>query len=61
MKVCEDKDYCYIEIPKKGASLKYHHGAKSKRAPFVIYADLESLLRKIDTCTNDPINHQQPK
>ena len=54
IKVCEDKDYCYIEMPKKGTSLKYHPGVKSVRAPFAIYADLESLLKKMDTCTNDP-------
>ena len=26
--------------------LKYNHGEKSMRAPFVIYAGLESLLEK---------------
>ena len=54
MKVCEDKDYCYIEMPEKSALFKYHHGVKSMRAPFVMYADLESLLEKMNTCTNDP-------
>ena len=29
--------------------LKYNHGEKSMRAPFIIYADLESLLEKMDT------------
>ena len=24
------------------------------RAPFAIYADLEPLLKQVDTCTNDP-------
>ena len=54
MKVREDKDYCYIVIPKKGPSLKYHPGVKSMKNPFVICADIESLLRKMDTCTNNP-------
>ena len=54
MKVCGDKDYCYVEMPEGDASIKYHHGVKSIRAPFVIYADLESLLKKVDTCINDP-------
>ena len=44
MKVCEDKDYCYVEMPEKDAFIKYHPGVKSMRAPFVIYTDLESLL-----------------
>ena len=30
--------------------LKYNHREKSIRAPFIIYADLESLLEKTDTC-----------
>ena len=34
--------------------LKYNHGEKSKRAPFVIYADLESLLEKMNTLFNNP-------
>ena len=46
MKVCENKDYCYIEMPEGDASIKYHHGVKSMRAPFAIYGDLESLLKK---------------
>ena len=44
MKVCVDKDYCLIEMPGKGQSLKYHPGVKSMRDPFVVYADIESLL-----------------
>ena len=40
----------YAKYPK----VKYHHGVKSMRAPFVMYADLESLLKKLDTCINDP-------
>ena len=34
--------------------LKYNHGEKSMKAPFIIYADLESLLKKIDTCYDNP-------
>ena len=54
MNICEDKDYCYIEMPKKGESLKYHPGVKSMKAQYAIFADIESLLKKMDTCTNDP-------
>ena len=61
MKVCEDKDYCYIEMPEKGASLKYHHGVKSMRNPFIFYADMESLLKKWILVLMIQINHQQPK
>ena len=30
--------------------LKYNRGEKSMKAPFIVYADLESLLEKMDTC-----------
>ena len=32
--------------------LKYNHGEKSMKVPFIIYADLDSLLEKISTCQN---------
>ena len=34
--------------------LKYIPGEKSLRVPFIIYADLECLLQKINTCQNNP-------
>ena len=34
--------------------LKYNHGEKSRKAPFFIYADLESLLEKMSTCYDSP-------
>ena len=54
MKVYEDKDYCYIEMPEKDTFLKYNNDVESMRNPHVIYADIEYLLKKMDTCTNDP-------
>ena len=35
-------------------TLKYVPGKKSLRVPFIIYADLECLLKKINTCQNNP-------
>ena len=34
--------------------LKYNHGEKSMKVPFIIYADLAFLLEKISTCRNKP-------
>ena len=34
--------------------LKYNHGEKSLKAPFMIYADLECLLEKTHSCQNNP-------
>ena len=46
-KVCNDHDYCYVELPNDNNKiLKYNHGEKSMRAPLVIYIDLECLLEK---------------
>ena len=54
-KVWENHDYCYVEIPEEDNKiLKYNQGEKSIKVPFIIYADLESLLEKINTCRNNP-------
>ena len=41
--------------------LKYNPGEKSIKAPFVIYADLECLLKKINTCWNNHKNSYTEK
>ena len=44
-KVCNDHNYFCVEMPNDSNKiLKYNHGEKSMRAPFVTYADLECLL-----------------
>ena len=46
-KICENHDFCYIEMPTKNNNIiKYNHGGKSMKLPFAIYADLECLLKK---------------
>ena len=54
-KVCENHDYCYVEMPQKDIKiLKYNQGEKYMKISFIIYADLESLLEKMNTCHNNP-------
>ena len=54
-KICENHDYCHVEVPTKDNNMiKYNHGEKSIKMPITVYADLECLLKKIDTCENDP-------
>ena len=54
-KICENHDYCHIEIPTKdNNTIKYNQGEKSIKLPFVVYADLECLLEKMSTCYNNP-------
>ena len=54
-KICENHEYCNIEMPSPNNNIiKYNQGEKSLELPFIIYADLECLLKKIDTCYNNP-------
>ena len=53
--VCQNHDYCYLEIPEKDNKiLKYNYGEKSMKAPFIFYTDVESLLENMNTCHNNP-------
>ena len=52
-KVCENHDYCYVEMPEENNKiLKYNQGEKSIKVPFIIHA--ECLLEKMNTCHNNP-------
>ena len=41
-------------LTKNNNIIKYNHGEKSMKLPFVIYADFECLLKKMSTCINNP-------
>ena len=51
-KVCENHNYRYIEMPNK--IIKYNHGEKCMKNPFIINADTECLLERIDIRHNNP-------
>ena len=54
-KICENHNYCNIEMPSPSNNIiKYNSGEKSLELPFIIYTDLECLLKKIDICYNNP-------
>ena len=54
-KICENHNYCHIEMPNKDNNIiKYNQGEMSIKLPFVAYADLECLLEKMSTCQNNP-------
>ena len=54
-KICRNHDFCHVKIPKKNNKiLKYNPGEKSLKVPFIIYADLECILRKINARQNNP-------
>ena len=54
-RVCNDYDYCYVEIPNEDNKiLKHNHREKSLIAPSVISSDLKCLFEKIHLCQNNP-------
>ena len=54
-KICKDHDFYHVKMPGENKKiLKYNPGEKSLKVLFIVYADLECLLEKKDTCQNDP-------
>ena len=54
-RLCNNHDYCHVEMPTRdNNTLKYNHGEKSLKVPWVIYADFECLLIKQQLCQNNP-------
>ena len=45
-RICNDRDFRHLKM--------YVSGEKSLKVPFIIYADLECLLRKINICSSNP-------
>ena len=53
-KVCENRDYCQVEMTNKDNNMIEFNQNDYGKTPFVIYADLQCLLEKISTCYNNP-------
>ena len=59
-KLKEHKNYCYenesvqIIMPQQGTFLRFKNFLHSEKAPFVVYADFESLIKPMDNCSPDP-------
>ena len=60
-RLCNNHDYCHIDMPKEHEKIKNLPGEKSLKAPFIVYADLECILEKIQYCQNNPINSYTEK
>ena len=61
-KVCKNKDFCEILMPsEKDNILVFNQNRKSDKMPYIIYADMESLIKKIDGFTNNPGNPSTTK
>ena len=60
--ICNNHESYHIEMCKWAEKiLKYNLGEKSLKAPFAIYLDLERLLKKDQSCQNNPKNLTQRK
>ena len=54
-KICNNHDSCHIEMPKWFEKiLKYNPEERLFKTPFAIYLDLECLLKKEQSCQNNP-------
>ena len=59
-KLEKHKEYCYknecvkISMPPKGTYLRFKNFHRSEKAPFVIYADFECKIIRMDNCDPDP-------
>ena len=61
-RVCNNHDYCHIDMLEEGENIfKYSPGDKSLKAPFIIYADLECLLKKEQPRQNNAENSYTEK
>ena len=55
--VCKTKDFCGIVMQsEKDKILEFSQYMKSDKMPYIIYTDIESLIKKIDGCANNPKN-----
>ena len=61
-RVCENKDFCAVIMSLEFTKiLEFTQYEKSDKAPFLIYADLECIMEKIDGCKNNPENWSTAK
>ena len=52
---CKNKYICGTVMPsEKGNILEVNQYVKSDKIPYIIFADIEPLIKKIGRCTNNP-------
>ena len=48
-KVCENKNFCVVIMPSEDTKMfKFNQCHKSEKTPSIIYADIKSLIKRID-------------
>ena len=60
-KVCK-RDFCEIVMPaEKDNILEFNQYMKLDKMPYIFYADIESLIKKVDRCADNPENSSTTK
>ena len=60
--VCENRDFSNVIILSEDTRIfEFNQYQKSDKAPFIIYADLECITKKIDVCKNNAENSSTTK
>ena len=60
--VCENRDFSnVIMLSEDTRILEFNQYQKSDKAPFIIFADLECIIKKIYVCKNNPENSSTTK
>ena len=61
-KVCEKKDFWSIIIPYEDTKIfEFNQYQKYEKAPFIIFADLDCIIVRINKCKNNPENSSTTK
>ena len=61
-KVWENENFEGAIMPSKDTkTLKFNQYQKPDKVPSIIYAYLESLIKKVDACKNNPVKSPTPK
>ena len=61
------KEYCYnndcvkTKMPEPGTFLRFKNFLHSEKVPFIVYADMESLIKNMDNCDPNPQNSYTKK
>ena len=58
---CKNHEAVKINMPEKGTILKFKHHERSERVPFIIYADMEALIKEMQNCDPNPLNSYTKK
>ena len=56
-KVCKNKNFCEtLMLSEKDNILEFNQNMKSDKMPYIIYADIESFIKEIEGCADNPEN-----